>query len=354
MADLPAPVTSFPQFTRLPRELRDMIWRFCLSPRIVEVRYLTCFLPPPSATIDENRLNIKLALPVKPPLITRVCRESRREALRCAKYKGERPTKLPRRPNLYDGPKPRKRAYGHLWFNKNTDVITFNARPWELLSRSLWPNNNNNSDSNDDREIAPELRELLSDPNVPLCINYDLHENGRPMYQRPRYWKAGFVEWALKYIANRKECTVVIALTRLDMTYQEACESELFGCFAEAEVVHIDVNDDIRNRKLQAVEKFGKMQPWKSGSLRDYIQGPDVRKDISTFLKDIWLLWLKKEKLLPRNLKSLDLPLSTQAALSVERLPKFNFVISVRLHVPEGGKIPYPGDVDMGFFQFAH
>ncbi|KAI0186466.1 hypothetical protein EV127DRAFT_438648 [Xylaria flabelliformis] len=206
-------------------------------------------------------------------------------------------------------------------------MIYIDASPWDGP-----PDNNYNGDNIDDREIAPELRELLSDPNAPLCIDYNLHSSGWPDYEGAKhFWKDEFVEWALKYIAKRKECTVVIGMTTLTMTYQEACESGLFGLFAESDVVHIDVTDDIQNRRLQAVEKFGKMEIWKSGSLRDYIRGPDVRKDMSMFMEVIWLLWLKKEKLLPRNLESIDLPLSTQATLSVKRLPKFNFVIAVHL-----------------------
>ncbi|KAI0864324.1 hypothetical protein F4860DRAFT_529838 [Xylaria cubensis] len=324
MADLPAPLTSFPQFTRLPRELRDVIWRLCLPPRRLGIQYWDSRLP--NDLPDKNKLYIGLKLPVSPPLISRVCQESRREAVRCFMYDGQRCDDCPPYPVSYDDPKPREQTRGRFWFDENS-MIYIDTSPWDDS-----PNNNYNGDNIDDREIAPELRELLSDPNAPLCIDYNLHSSGWSVWEGAKhFWKDEFVEWALKYIAKRKECTVVIGMTTLTMTYQEACESGLFGLFAESDVVHIDVTDNIQNRRLQAVENFGKMETWKSGSLRDYIRGPDVRKDMSMFLEEIWLLWLKKEKLLPRNLESIDLPLSAQATLSVKRLPKFNFVIAVHL-----------------------
>ncbi|TRX92033.1 hypothetical protein FHL15_007130 [Xylaria flabelliformis] len=356
MADLPAPLTSFPQFTRLPRELRDVIWRLCLPPRCLGIHYWG--IPywrwglPNDDLPDRNKLYIELELPVSLPLISRVCRESRREAVRCFKYNGEGYNDCPRNPVLYDDPKPREQTRGRLWFDENS-MIYIDAPPWTRLSASPWPNNNNNGDNIDDREIAPELQELLSNPNAPLCIEYNLRNNGWPVRKGAKHFcKEEFVEWALKYIAKRKECTVVIGFTHLSMTYQEACESGLFGLFAESDVVHINVNDDIQNRRLEAVEKFGKMETWKSGSLRDYIRGPDVREDMSRFLEAIWLLWLKKEKLLPRNLESIDLPLSTQATLSVKRLPKFNFVIAVHLEMDDHWT--EFGSFDMGRLRIAN
>ncbi|KAI0549890.1 hypothetical protein F4679DRAFT_229817 [Xylaria curta] len=355
MADLPAPLTSFPQFTRLPRELRDKIWHLCLPPRRLEI------LETGSMWIHRNRLDIILTLPITLPLISRVCRESYEEARRCFQYNGGRPMKVERPYHpVYDDPKPRKQESGRLWFDRDTDMICIDANP--IHPQYFRPrndnNNNNNNDNTDDRGIAPELRELLSDPNAHLCIDYCLIRIGRPLPHGTGLpgnfvWKYKFVEWALQYITKRKTCAVVIGRADTRMSYQEACESGLFGPFAEAQVVHIDVDDDIQNPKLQALEKFGSMVPLvESWNLRDYIRSHYVRQDKSRFLKDIRLLWLQKEKLLPRNLESIGVPLSTEAALSVERLPKFNFVIAVHLSIISGNR-PFTGHVDMGILQIA-
>ncbi|KAI1737029.1 hypothetical protein F4680DRAFT_468694 [Xylaria scruposa] len=356
MADLPAPLTSFPQFTRLPRELRDMIWRHCLPPRHLGVRH---YLRVPKWVTDPNRYSIiMLNWPITPPLISQVCRESYQEARRCFQYNGGRPMLLERPYHpVYHGRKPKQES-GRLWVNKNTDMICIDANPWHVR----FPHSNNDddddnySDNNNDRGMAPELRELLSDPSVHLCINYHLINGGRLLpdgrgilFLRDCFsWKDELVEWTLKYIAKRKECTVVIGRVDTRMNYQEACESGLFGPFAEAPVAHIDLKDDIGKRKLRALEKFGSMVSLEeSWTIRDYIRGPDVFNDVSRFFRDICLLWLKKEKLLPRNLNSINLPFSPEAALSLEQLPNFNFVIAVHLSMTSG-KRHLTGDVDMG------
>lgn len=60
--------TSFPQFSRLPPELRLQIWRYSRQPRVVEVIY-------DSATDTCTST-------AKPPALLHVCHESRHEGLR--------------------------------------------------------------------------------------------------------------------------------------------------------------------------------------------------------------------------------------------------------------------------------
>lgn len=81
---MPSLETSFAQFPKLPVELRLMIWRECLPHRMVEMDY-----PLPDNVFDKNtpppcQLERTTTLNGLPPVITRVCRESRAVALETA------------------------------------------------------------------------------------------------------------------------------------------------------------------------------------------------------------------------------------------------------------------------------
>ncbi|KAI8952551.1 hypothetical protein F4801DRAFT_577313 [Xylaria longipes] len=334
MAGLPAPPTSFPHFTRLPTEIRLMIWRCCLPPRIVEViweQYHCIFGP---LGIDKTWTDIALSLPVKPPLISRVCRESREEALFRAKYDIERPIKLSRCPG-YAHPEPTWRERVNLWFDKSIDTIIFHSHSISAPSISL------DRSGNGDREISTKLRDILSDSSIPLCIGRSLSQGGRHQMTR-------FVKWAFEYIATRKECTVVIGEMQLHTTYQKACESGLFGHFAEADVVHIDVNDYPQKRKLQVAQELAGSYPAEDLDLLHYLN-TGVRRSIAKFETDMLFAWLHREKPWPRNAYSIDLgPLSEQADPAAPKLPKFKIVISVRLRLFGCVTRPRTRAIDMG------
>ena len=63
----PSP-SSFPQFPALPPELRTLIWELCLPSHVIRLSRLA-----PTTLSRNNRR--------KPPLIARVCHESRAVAL---------------------------------------------------------------------------------------------------------------------------------------------------------------------------------------------------------------------------------------------------------------------------------
>ena len=74
---------TFNPFSRLPTELREEIWRFCLPHRVIEMDYPLDFMVYGSFN-DEDKLPCSLESTsisnTRPPLLTRVCRESRRIA----------------------------------------------------------------------------------------------------------------------------------------------------------------------------------------------------------------------------------------------------------------------------------
>lgn len=79
---------DFTPFSRLPTELREEIWRFCLPHRVSEIDY-------PADFMVYDSIDSKAKLPcslrstsinnTRPPLLTRVCRESRRIAFESGK-----------------------------------------------------------------------------------------------------------------------------------------------------------------------------------------------------------------------------------------------------------------------------
>lgn len=75
---IPQKVLTFHCFPDLPAELRLMIWRYCLPHRIVELDDPQDHTPGPFPC----GLNLTTYLNGRPPLIARVCRESRDVALR--------------------------------------------------------------------------------------------------------------------------------------------------------------------------------------------------------------------------------------------------------------------------------
>ena len=76
-----APARVFHLFPQLPPELREEVWRYCLPYRVFELdhpAHFNVFEYPPE---DENAvpcmLGITTVMNGRPPLICRVCRESR-------------------------------------------------------------------------------------------------------------------------------------------------------------------------------------------------------------------------------------------------------------------------------------
>ncbi|KAJ4385609.1 hypothetical protein N0V93_010038 [Gnomoniopsis smithogilvyi] len=126
-------------FPRLPQELRDNIWRECLPWRIVEIDdYLARYslngpldddsdhdhqAQPPTACFMRSTSKLNAS----PPIITRVCRESRRVALRTGGFM-DRP--FPTGPP--HGWKSRKMRN---WFDKERDIVHVH---WNALINRLW------------------------------------------------------------------------------------------------------------------------------------------------------------------------------------------------------------------------
>ncbi|KAI0124495.1 hypothetical protein F4776DRAFT_665053 [Hypoxylon sp. NC0597] len=116
--------TSFPQFPRLPAELRHLIWRFALPRRVFEIRRETVSIRQDGEAdvtkeLDHDAWRVRssdlVAVLLAPPALLSVCREARKLALKSGSWKcvGSRP-----------------RCANHVirlatWFDPSTDTLCF-------------------------------------------------------------------------------------------------------------------------------------------------------------------------------------------------------------------------------------
>lgn len=219
---------SFDYFRLLPTELRLEIWRHCLPSRIAEI-HVVCYGPSLNVEILDTYLKtsppFRLSVPTKPPLISRVCQESRSVALN------------------HGGLKPLGPSNVHMWFDKRTDSLSFD--PTHLLMFLM-----RGKDDARNIYVPSTLQTLLSDKATPLCIGSrliectverDFYPSALPNGQKSK--QKGVAGWAVEHMSQRTECTVIFEKVALHLNHQDACECGLFGPFAESTPAHVDVQD---------------------------------------------------------------------------------------------------------------
>ena len=116
-APAPAPAEEFTLFPQLPLDLRRTIWQQCWPRRVME---LDATHPVEVETYSE--LFRTSLLNMRPPVITRVCRESRDVAFEN--------TGVVKDDNDLNAPRWSSRtALWHHWFNPATDIVHLNWGP---------------------------------------------------------------------------------------------------------------------------------------------------------------------------------------------------------------------------------
>lgn len=156
--------TSFHLFPRLPQEIRDAIWRECLPRRVIEIHFPTEeeALDLPLESDDDGRpIDRELSclmrntsmINAKPPIISRVCRESRGVAFETGAIL-EHP-RDPQEPLLYHRIKKHwvdraRDTVVHLHFNTLSEVWfegwkEANGNPVQLLRDTMLPTNGTKS-----------------------------------------------------------------------------------------------------------------------------------------------------------------------------------------------------------------
>ncbi|KAI1136703.1 hypothetical protein F5Y05DRAFT_101692 [Hypoxylon sp. FL0543] len=132
--------TSFPQFSKLPAELRLLIWRFALPRRVFEIRRETVSIRRDGEAnvtkeLDHDTWRVRssdlVAVLLAPPALLSVCREARKCVLRTGSWKcvGSRP-----------------RGINHVirlttWFDPSTDTLCFDDSVTQSLTRPITEQN---------------------------------------------------------------------------------------------------------------------------------------------------------------------------------------------------------------------
>ncbi|KAI1805125.1 hypothetical protein F4811DRAFT_570323 [Daldinia bambusicola] len=325
------PLQTFTCFKNLPPELRLMIWEKCLPHRSVQMH--------DSAHRDIERELEHTEPPAGPlpPLIGRVCRESRDVAL---KHGGVEETAF------WDT---------SVWFNRRTDNIFIGTDDYDqwLPSRSGESTNKG-------------MERLVYDRNIPLSIDRGvvLSHSGFPTGYE-------FAIWTLERAAERTECNVVLYHATMHATHEQAIASGLFGHFAEETTIYINIEDTKKIQTLVAAcdmlleqssptrdKTINNELPWEPPpfrlppplvplplpndglfGLKDYLtkNNDPFDSSILSFQERVRTLWLKMNGTMDANLSPSFLFFFQKMEEQephrsiLARLPKFNYVVAVHL-----------------------
>ncbi|KAI0108199.1 hypothetical protein F4814DRAFT_48767 [Daldinia grandis] len=308
MEDSIGAIQTFPKFNSLPKELRFMVWGYCLPSRIVQMHDSS---HKKSKSIRSQRRTLTAPpTSAKPPLISQVCQESRAFVQIHGRVE---------KTSFWNTP---------VWLDQSTDMIHIDEDCYRKFGCRT---------DSDGKNIEPGLQEIIERTSIPLSVGRSIFLGFDPKYPKGN----GFARWALRRIIERGECTVVLTSTSIHLNHRDACASGLFGHFTEGTPAFIDINDA---RQVKALSAACDMAPVRKGSSRNWdvlqvyeqVSSRYMDHYINCFLKCIRTMWLKennalRETFIPwkfgqeQERKALHQKLLNQ-------LPRFTFVIVVHFH----------------------
>lgn len=212
---------AFHYFSQLPAELRFAIWRECLPHRVVEIDYAVddyaylCLIPPPCNLQLTSNINRQ------PPVISRVCRESRRVAF-------ESGYQL-----VKESPPPEARWNSSLlitkpWIDPSRDTIHLNWTPcYEADGSLIWGGGS-----------ALDYLAWSSRRARAGSFMFDYLDNtvdgGVDMEER------------IGAIQQLRNGVVVMQIVVVHTTFEAAADTGLFGLLGDACIQLVDVSDEAR------------------------------------------------------------------------------------------------------------
>lgn len=222
---------SFPRFLHLPKELRDAIWRFCLPHRVIEVDFPDVqwycneryqygvddddALLRPDGTRYKCRLHHATRINSTPPIISRVCHESRSIALESAQLHTfiDRPT--------------RGAFVSAAWVDHARDTLFLHYHPWiENLPLSSMPV----------LDYFLAIKEKSGVETVAIC---DDLLDATDVIQEGAGAGAGATS-VLQRCTSYLVCTAVVVIHANE---SDAIQSGIFGALGEERVVLVDAFD---------------------------------------------------------------------------------------------------------------
>ncbi|XDG03410.1 hypothetical protein ABKA04_003025 [Annulohypoxylon sp. FPYF3050] len=160
--------TEFPQFPRLPAELRFLIWHFALPHRVFEIRRETVSIRQDGEAdvtkeLDHDAWRVRssdlVAVLLAPPALRLVCREAKRFASRTGAWKcvGSRP-----------------RGSGQVvrlltWFDPTTDTLCFDDSAFQNVSMQTTQRNGLSTEQVNNPAVTRFY--FASSPASPICIS---------------------------------------------------------------------------------------------------------------------------------------------------------------------------------------
>ncbi|KAI0387159.1 hypothetical protein F5Y04DRAFT_77930 [Hypomontagnella monticulosa] len=302
MADSTNSPQTFPRFGELPLELREQIWFYCIPVRIIKLQD-TSFRRHPREPLPYPQC-MRPVLSPSPPLISRVCWESRDVALRHASVEHTLLWKTP------------------IWVDRKRDtVIVDRSSSLDWLIR------------HESRIVSPRMRELINSSNIPIDITYDLIVHDGPRADERTFW-------VLDRLAGRETCSVVLHEVAIHLTHNDACASGLFGLFAEEATVHINIKDVKKVARLyrafeKAIAPRGSKGNTGISTLRECLSDDLIGNEIYCLEQFAKTFWLQKNKAIDIDADPLDINFNDPCPPSFQRLldqlPEFVFVIAVHL-----------------------
>lgn len=230
--------SSFHLFPKLPQELRDAIWRECLPRRVIEIDIPTeevmfelAQLPLEDFDDDDRPIHRELScnmrktsmINAKPPIISRVCRESRAVAFETGSLL-EHP-RVSEEPHLHQHISISKR-----WVDRARDTVAhLHVNPYS----NFWVGGRN--------EATGHPIQLLRDVMLPANGMRSMSDK---LLSRLRNSSRDLVE-------SLSEILVCLQVLVLHTDEEPAIQSGLFGRIGEERIVMVDLFDEKRIKKFR-------------------------------------------------------------------------------------------------------
>ncbi|KAI0148826.1 hypothetical protein GGR57DRAFT_230423 [Xylariaceae sp. FL1272] len=292
---------TFTKFGSLPPELRIEIWRLCLPHRIIEMHDI------------RSRRTASACWPPRavrtPPLISRVCRESRTIALQNGSLQ------------------PMMGSGAPVWYDRKTDIINI-GRVYSFESNLVAEESVEKVDS-----LRSGFKDFICRPVTRISVAKDA------IFYCP---DSAFARWVVRRMAERLvSCSIVVADMSIHLPREAAAASELFGLFAESTTVHVDMQDTKWFEALFALKKMFKQPKGRGTPVTDsLVQGRTYqymrrRHGVPEFLHCVKAIWLKENGALPADVESWKLFPTLEKYEGIRQvlalLPEFEFAIAVHL-----------------------
>ncbi|KAK4086794.1 hypothetical protein Purlil1_8959 [Purpureocillium lilacinum] len=246
--------TSFTCFLRLPREIRELIWEWCLPCRVMDVDLPFVFATDPASFSDGDADEEICQFPyyhvkrnLKPPIVLLVCHESCEVVLRNGHYAS--------------GPLV-GRNIQRLWVQPKRDMLNLNwDRTYDLTGHEsiMWDGSYNYSPVPDTFAIADGL-------GVPAVVSHCTLQSFSKPHQEASVSAQEFRAPVDVQVLAGKRTPILMNVTTivLHMKEKDATSRGQFGLFGDEPVQLVGINDDDKLRAYYRLwaENCAMTDPW--------------------------------------------------------------------------------------------